>query len=270
MAKRKKVASDVEDAPHCSKQENLGQGGCLGQLKKLERVQMKNALDSQSVNIMAPEATKPKPRPRLVLKKSKMPTRLKLQGSKNQPPASELQSQSLSSPEEDMPRSQLCGPDSQFGFVPPNVIAEADNTVEDKDGLGDVKDDLDDGKDDLDDDKDDLDDEKDDADTNDVNNVMDDSEVQSLTHSTNDLLMKKKQHACPLSPFWSADDDDIPFPLRSTNNSPMEKKKCACPISSSRSTNDGATLPPPCLKKQNGAILPPPHVKRKIHAHPAS
>lgn len=82
MAKCKKVVSDGEYASICmissphlkvedevchSKRENCGQGGHLGQLKKLERVQTKvrrpmktnpaqNALDSQLVNIMAPEA----------------------------------------------------------------------------------------------------------------------------------------------------------------------------------------------------------------------
>ncbi|KAG1723539.1 uncharacterized protein EDB91DRAFT_1087781 [Suillus paluster] len=139
-----------------------------------------------------------------------------------------------------MPRSQLHGPDLQFGFVPPNVIVEAGGTVEDKDSSEDSEED----KDGLGDDKDDLDDDKNDADTNNVNDFMHDGEVQSLTHSTNSLFC--------------------------TNNSLMKKKKHAHPISPSQSTDDGATLPPSCMKKQNSAILPPPHVTKKICVHPVS
>ncbi|KAG2139785.1 hypothetical protein DEU56DRAFT_912051 [Suillus clintonianus] len=260
MAKHKKVASDGERASFYLYLHGrpLLICGHLGQMKKLESVQTKvqrsmktnpaqKILDSQLVNIMAPEAAKPKPRPRAVLKKSKPPMRLKSQGSKNQPPASELQSQSLSSPEEDMPRSQLRGPDSRFGFVPPDVIAE-----EDKNGPGDDEGDLDDGNNNVDD-----------ADTDNVHKAynihddIDDNEVQSLTHSTSGLCTKDKQCARPLSPFWSEDDDTIPSPPRRTNNSPTKKKKHARPTSPSPSTDDGA-------------MLSPPRVKKQTHAHPVS
>ncbi|KAG1818200.1 uncharacterized protein BJ212DRAFT_1480016 [Suillus subaureus] len=184
---------------------------------------------------------------------------------KNQASTPEPQLQSLSSPEEDIPRSQLCGPDLRFGFVPPNVITEADNTVEDKDSAEDSEEDkdaLDDKNDNLDDGKDNLDDTKDGTDTNDSNkaydihgtpfaDATDHGKIQSLTHSTDDLHTKKKKHMHPLSSFWSADDDDIPSPPQGTNNSHMKTKKCAhsISISSSQSTDNGATLPPPHLKK---------------------
>ncbi|KAG1858321.1 hypothetical protein C8R48DRAFT_674364 [Suillus tomentosus] len=228
MAKHKKVISDVEDEVRHSKRENHGQGGHLGQLKKL-----------QLVNIMAPDTTKPKPRPRPVLKKLRTPMRLKLQGSKNQASMSEHLQESLSSPEEDIFRSQLCGPGSWFSFVPPDVFAEADN-MEDKDSSEDSekdKDATDDDNDDLDNGKDDLDDDKHGTDANDSN------------------------------------DDDIPSPPRSTNNSRMKTKKHAGPISSSQSTNDDATLPPPHMKKQDRAIVPPPCMKKNMppsQPHPVS
>ncbi|KAG2038298.1 hypothetical protein BDR03DRAFT_1010000 [Suillus americanus] len=179
---------------------------------------------------MAPEATEPKPRPRLVPKKSRTPMGLKLQGSKNQVLMSEHLQESLSSPEEDIFRSQLCGPDSWFSFVPPNVFTEADN-MEDKDSSEDSekdKDALDDDNDDLDNGKDDLDDNKHGTDANDSNEAYNDH------------------------------DDDIPSPPQSTNNSCMKTKKHTSPTSSSQSTDNDATLPPPHMKKQDRAIMPPP------------
>ncbi|KAG1848366.1 hypothetical protein C8R48DRAFT_778874 [Suillus tomentosus] len=199
MAKHKKVVSDgeyasicvifsphlkVEDEVRRSKRENCGQGGYLGQLKKLERVQTKvrrpmkmnpaqNALDSQSVNIMAPEATKPKPRPRPVPKKSRTPMRLKLQGSKNQASMSEHLQESLSSPEEDIFRSQLCGPDSQFGFIPPDVFAEAGTLHLQMPWI----------------------------------TAKFDDDIPSHPQSTNNSHMKTKKHAGPISVSQSTGDD---------------------------------------------------------------
>ncbi|KAG1799137.1 uncharacterized protein BJ212DRAFT_1305589 [Suillus subaureus] len=112
-----------------------GQGGHVDQLQKLENTQMKpcrqtkqnpaqDALESQSVNIMAPEVKRPKPRPKPVGLKSKTP------------PIS-FQQQNIS-PVNDLPTFHLCSPHSQFGFIPPtDEDADADEENEDEDGRDD-------------------------------------------------------------------------------------------------------------------------------------
>ncbi|KAG1783208.1 hypothetical protein EV702DRAFT_1191640 [Suillus placidus] len=80
-----------------------------------------DALKSQSVNVMAPEVKRSKPRPRPVKPKSKA--------------HSSTPEQQNISPVNNLPSLHLRSPHSRFGFVPPGDTADEDNNVEDQDDL---------------------------------------------------------------------------------------------------------------------------------------
>ncbi|KAG1838569.1 hypothetical protein DFJ58DRAFT_733737 [Suillus subalutaceus] len=119
--KRKTIVPDLDDLRR-SKRSNMGQGGRLTQLQKLESSQMnrqrpvkknpaQEMIDSQPVNVMAPEAPIRKPRARPI-KATKT--------SSNEKTERHLSSSNL--PQrvtEDKPTSHPRSPDSRFGFVPP-------------------------------------------------------------------------------------------------------------------------------------------------------
>ncbi|KAG1856778.1 hypothetical protein F4604DRAFT_2039935 [Suillus subluteus] len=184
-----------------------GQGGHVGQLRKLESTQMKthqqakknpaqDALKSQSVNVMAPEVKRPRPRPRPVKPKSK-----------THPSTSE---QRDLSPVDDLPSLHLRSPHSQFGFVPPDGTADEDDLEAGHahdEGLG-VR--------------------SSSADDEDDGNVpfpsRDDSDMCAPPQVSDDSGMKKQRHACPIP--LSVDVDDIHSPPRSSNTSQMQKPTC--------------------------------------------
>jgi hypothetical protein len=117
----KLICSTADDLRR-SKRSNMGQGGRLTQLQKLESSQMnrqrpvkknpaQEMIDSQPVNVMAPEAPIRKPRARPI-KATKT--------SSNEKTERHLSSSNL--PQrvaEDKPTSHPRSPDSRFGFVPP-------------------------------------------------------------------------------------------------------------------------------------------------------